>query len=244
MAEWFESWFESQEYLTLYKHRDEKEARLLVKSILSIIDIKKEAKVLDLACGAGRYSIEFAKKGFAITAVDLSKNLLDTARKNAEALNVNIDLIRADLRQFKIETKFDLVLNLFTSFGYFDTDEENFKIFKTAYNHLKEDGFFVFDYFNKIYLEKNLINESVLPFEKGKIIQKRKIVDGRVVKDIIIQKNGMENVFKESVKIYGKEELIENLKKLNFNILNIFGSFDKAEFDENLSDRIIIIAQK
>ncbi|PIW69842.1 MAG: hypothetical protein COW08_05005 [Ignavibacteriales bacterium CG12_big_fil_rev_8_21_14_0_65_30_8] len=244
MAEWFESWFESQEYLTLYKHRDEKEARLLVKSILSIINIKKEAKVLDLACGAGRHSIEFAKKGFAITAVDLSKNLLDTARKNAEALNVNIDLIRADLRQFKIETKFDLVLNLFTSFGYFDTDEENFKIFKTAYNHLKEDGFFVFDYFNKIYLEKNLINESVLPFEKGKIIQKRKIVDGRVVKDIIIQKNGMENVFQESVKIYGKEELIENLKKLNFNILNIFGSFDKAEFDENLSDRIIIIAQK
>lgn len=244
MAEWFESWFESEEYLTLYKHRDEKEALILVESILSIIKIKKEAKVLDLACGAGRHSIEFAKKGFEITAVDLSKNLLDTAKKNAEALNLKIDFIRADLRQFNIDTKFDLVLNLFTSFGYFDTDEENFKIFETAYHHLKENGFFIFDYFNKIHLERNLKNESVLTLEKGKIIQKRKIADGRVIKDIIIQKNGIENVFKESVKIYSKEELLENLKKLKFNILNIFGSFDKAEFNENLSDRIIIIAQK
>jgi len=126
MAEWFESWFESEEYLNVYKHRDEKEARLLVESILSITKIREKSKILDLACGAGRHSIEFAKKGFELTAVDLSKNLLDAAKKNAEAINIKVNFIRADLRKFKSNEKFDLVLNLFTSFGYFNNDEDNF----------------------------------------------------------------------------------------------------------------------
>ncbi|PJB00024.1 MAG: class I SAM-dependent methyltransferase [Ignavibacteriales bacterium CG_4_9_14_3_um_filter_30_11] len=244
MAEWFESWFESEEYLNVYKHRDEKEARLLVESILSITKIREKSKILDLACGAGRHSIEFAKKGFELTAVDLSKNLLDAAKKNAEAINIKVNFIRADLRKFKSNEKFDLVLNLFTSFGYFNNDEDNFKVFKTAYHHLMDNGFFIFDYLNKNHLERNLISETVNSFENVEIIQKRKIIDGRVIKEIVIKKNGNEKIFNESVKIYSKEELLENLEKLGFKILNIFGSFDKTEFDKNLSDRIIIIAQK
>ena len=80
MAEWFVSWFESEEYLNVYKHRDEKEARQLVESIISITNIKNKSKILDLACGAGRHSIEFAKKGFLLTAVDISENLLNNAK--------------------------------------------------------------------------------------------------------------------------------------------------------------------
>lgn len=244
MTEWFESWFESEEYLKVYKHRDEKEARLLVESIISITNIKNKSKILDIACGAGRHSIEFAKKGFIVTAFDLSKNLLNNAKMNAQKAGVDIDFIRADIRDFYIDVKFDLVLNLFTSFGYFESDEENFKVFKTAYNHLNENGFFVFDYFNKKYLEANLTPNSILRIEDEEIIQNRRIEKGRVLKDIIIKKNEREEHFNESVKIYSLNEIKSRLELTNFNIKNIFGSFDGTEFDENLSDRIIIIARK
>lgn len=244
MTEWFESWFESEEYLKVYKHRDEREARLLVESIISITNIKNKSKILDIACGAGRHSIEFAKKGFIVTAFDLSKNLLNNAKVNAQKADVNIDFIRADIRNFYIDVKFDLVLNLFTSFGYFESDEENFKVFKTAYDHLNENGFFVFDYFNKKYLEENLTPNSISRIEDEEIIQNRRIEKGRVIKDIIIKKNGREEHFNESVKIYSLDEIKSRLKSTNFNIKNIFGSFDGTKFDENLSDRIIIIARK
>ncbi len=214
MTEWFESWFESEEYLKVYKHRDEKEARLLVESIISITNIKNKSKILDIACGAGRHSIEFAKKGFIVTAFDLSKNLLNNAKVNAQKAGVDIDFIRADIRDFYIDVKFDLVLNLFTSFGYFESDEEN------------------------------LTPNSILRIEDEEIIQNRRIEKGRVIKDIIIKKNGREEHFNESVKIYSLNEIKSRLELTNFNIKNIFGSFDGTEFDENLSDRIIIIARK
>ena len=244
MAEWFESWFESEEYLKVYKHRDEREALQLVESIISITNIKNKSKILDLACGAGRHSIEFAKKGFFLTAVDLSENLLNNAKVNAQNAEVDIDFIRADIRDFYIDDKFDLVLNLFTSFGYFESDEENFKVFKSAYDHLNENGFFIFDYFNKKYLEENLITNSSLRIEDGEIIQKRRIEKGRVIKDIIIKKNGNEKYFKESVKIYSLDEIKSKLELTKFNIKDIYGSFDRSKFDESLSNRIIIIAQK
>lgn len=244
MAEWFESWFESEEYLKVYKHRDEREALQLVESIISITNIKNKSKILDLACGAGRHSIEFAKKGFLLTAIDLSENLLNNAKVNAQNAEVDIDFIRADIRDFYIDDKFDLVLNLFTSFGYFESDEENFKVFKSAYNHLNENGFFIFDYFNKKYLEENLIPNSSLRIEDGEIIQKRRIEKGRVIKDIIIKKNGNEKYFKESVKIYSLDEIKSKLELTKFNIKDIYGSFDRSKFDESLSNRIIIIAQK
>ena len=226
MAEWFESWFESEEYLKVYKHRDEQEALQLVESIISITNIKNKSKILDLACGAGRHSIEFAKKGFLLTAVDLSENLLNNAKVNAQNAEVDIDFIRADIRDFYIDDKFDLVLNLFTSFGYFESDEENFKVFKSAYNHLNENGFFIFDYFNKKYLEENLIPNSSLRIEDGEIIQKRRIEKGRVIKDIIIKKNGNEKYFKESVKIYSLDEIKSKLELTKFNIKDIYGSFE------------------
>ena len=244
MAEWFESWFESEEYLKVYKHRDEREALQLVESIISITNIKNKSKILDLACGAGRHSIEFAKKGFLLTAVDLSENLLNNAKVNAQNAEVDIDFIRADIRDFYIDDKFDLVLNLFTSFGYFESDEENFKVFKSAYDHLNENGFFIIDYFNKKYLEENLIPNSSLRIEDGEIIQKRRIEKGRVIKDIIIKKNGNEKYFKESVKIYSLDEIKSKLELTKFNIKDIYGSFDRSKFDESLSNRIIIIAQK
>jgi len=244
MDEWFKEWFDTDEYLNVYRNRNEEDAKKLVDLILKNVNLKPNAPVLDLACGAGRHSILFAEKGFDVTAVDLSRNLLSVAYKAAQESNVQVNFLRADLRRFSICTRFNLVINLFTSFGYFETDEQNFNIINTAYNQLNGGGFFVIDFFNRRYIEKNLVPESVNSYGNEKIIQKRFIAGNRVNKKIIIEKNGIKQEFKESVRMFCKDELMNAISCAGFRIVRYFGNSDGSGFDLENSPRIIIIAQK
>ena len=244
MKEWFKDWFNTEEYLNVYKHRNEEDAKELVDLILRNIDIPQDGKVLDLACGPGRHSILFAQKGYKVSAVDLSKNLLKVALDSALKSNVEINFIEADLRNLCIKPKFELVVNLFTSFGYFDDDKENFKLFRRAFYFLNDNGYFVLDFFNKDYLEKNIVSGSEGYTDNSKIIQERKIEGKRVIKKITIAKNGNERHFIESVRMYSKDELITGIENSGFKVENIFGDVRGRTFDLETSPRIIIIARK
>lgn len=243
-TEWYKDWFETKEYLNIYRHRNEVEAEDLVNTIINNVKHSKSDKVLDMACGTGRHSILFAKKGYKVTAVDLSKNMLSVARKKAAAENLEIDFIQSDLRYFAHSGEFGLAINLFTSFGYFETDEENFEIFNTAYKHLQKGGYFVLDFFNKYFVEKNLILESHDSIEKLDVIQKRKIDGLRVVKEITIRDNDHFKKYYESVRMFSQSELVNELTRIGFAIERTFGDFQGNKFDQFSSPRIIIIAKK
>jgi len=244
MDEWFEEWFNTEEYLNVYRHRNDAEAEQLVNLILANIDLEQNADVIDLACGTGRHSILFAERGFNVTAVDLSEKLLSVARLNAESLGLQINFVTADLRNFCITSKFELAVNLFTSFGYFESDVENFSLFNDAFDLLKDDGYFVIDYFNANYIRKNLIPHSEDIINGKKIIQDRKILGDRVIKDIVVAKNGTRRNYRESVRMYSDSELKAGLEKSGLRIIKTFGDFKGSRFDLNSSSRIIIISSK
>ena len=184
--EWFKNWFESELYIQVYRHRNNFDAEKIVNLIFNNINISPGDNVLDAACGAGRHSIIVAKKGVKVTGFDLSKNLLKIAKKNAEEQNLSINFIRSDIREVELNSTFSLVMNLFTSFGYFETDEENFAFPRLAFSKLNTNGYFVFDFLNKNYVEKNLIPQSISNINNIKIIETREIVGDRVVKNIEI----------------------------------------------------------
>ncbi len=244
MAEWFEEWFNTEEYLNVYRHRNDEDAERLVDLILSNIELVEGADIIDLACGSGRHSILFAERGFNVTAVDLSENLLNVARVAAGSLGLDINFVNADLRNFCITSKFNLAVNLFTSFGYFESDAENFSLFTNARDLLNPGGYFVIDYFNADFVRKNLVSHSEDTFDGKRIIQDRKIVGDRVVKNITIANNGTRKNFKESVRMYSYSELISEIGKSGLKIYEIFGDFDGSKFDLNSSPRIIIISGK
>ncbi len=244
MAEWFKEWFNTKEYLFVYRNRNEADAKKLVDLILRNTYLQSGAKVLDMACGTGRHSILFAEKDFNVTAVDLSSNLLSVAKISAEETGVKINFIQSDLRHFSITTKFSLAVNLFTSFGYFEDDEENYKIFRNAYNFLTAPGYFVLDYFNRHNIEQNLVSESVENIFGETIIQRRSILGDRVVKQILVRDNGSEKNYYESVRMFSKDELFSALLKCGFRINKYFGDSSGNAFDLERSPRIIIIAQK
>jgi 2-polyprenyl-3-methyl-5-hydroxy-6-metoxy-1,4-benzoquinol methylase len=242
MTEWFESWFNTDEYVEVYKHRNEPEAKKHVEFILEHSKVLPGSSILDMACGTGRHSLIFAEKGFDVTSVDLSDNLLCMASKSAAELNLQINFIKSDLRDIQLDQKFDLALNLFTSFGYFEEDDDNFRIFDVALKHLKENGKFVIDFFNKNYLLKNLCEYSESSVLGRKIIQHRSVSGERVIKKIEIKSADTDKFFYESVRLFSPVELIEGLNNRGLFVDRIFGDFQGNSFDPDKSERIIIFA--
>ena len=241
---WYKDWFNSENYLKVYKHRDESEAERLVTLIEENSNLEPQSSVLDMACGAGRHAIAFAKKGFNVTAVDLSQRLLAEAKKNAIEAGVNIDYVLSDILDYNSEQQFNLALNLFTSIGYFEKDDENFAVVKKAYSLLKKEGYFVIDYFNKYFLLKNLVPTSIISENGLKITQNRSILGDRVVKKIIIEKDGSIDEFYESVRLYSYEEMSRMLIQTGFDIKIEMGDFLGNSFQKENSPRLIFFAVK
>ncbi len=243
-SEWFKDWFNTEEYLNVYKHHNEADAEDHIKLILDNVSIPGDAKILDMACGSGRHAILLARKKYNVTAVDLSENLLSIARQTSEVENLAINFIHSDIRNFNSIKKYDLILNLFTSFGYFQTDEENFSILKKAYDLLKVNGYFVLDYFNSKFLIDNLVEFSTEVIDGGIISQQRSIKDSRIVKKILIDKKDEHSEYEESVRMFSKDELTNELINIGFDIYRTFGDFFGNEFNPHSSPRLILICKK
>jgi SAM-dependent methyltransferase len=241
--EWFKDWFSNKYYLELYKHRDDKEATDLINLVQRNINLSEGSKVLDVCCGSGRHSIELAKRGLDVIGFDLSRYLIGEANKSKKTLKekkIKLKFLIKDMRSFDFKKSFDLAINIFSSFGYFESDSENFKVFENINLSLKKDGYFVFDFLNESYLKNNLIKKDFVIINGEKVLQERRIENDFVFKDIKIGRK----VFTERIKLYSLTVIKNKLKASGFNINRTFGDYYGNIFLKNKSKRFIIIAQK
>jgi len=239
--EWFAEWFDTCYYHTLYKNRDEKEASNFISSLIEDLKLPKNAYLLDLACGKGRHSITLNELGFKVKGVDLSPNSIAEASKYS---NENLQFAVQDMRQAIPNEKFDAIFNLFTSFGYFDSIEDNVCVVQAMNSMLNEDGILVIDFMNAT----KVIDSLVLEEEKiidGIEFQIKRKYDGQHIFKFIHVKDG-ERVFDYSERVQALKQVdFEKLLTENgFEILRTFGDFNLNPFQEKSSDRLIIIAKK
>lgn len=251
---WFKKWFNSQLYLDLYKHRDTNDAKKIISLISKNITLPKGSKVLDLACGSGRHSILFAGKGYNVLGIDLSGYLIKQAEKitklkypqYSERLKFEIK----DMRDISHKNEFDLIVNLFSSFGYFDTDKENYRVVNGVSKALKKGGFFFFDFLNSQYLKKNLIPYDVKLRNHYGVIQVREINNGFVKKNIFFIKNNNKssypviNNFYEKIKLYSLKDFRIFFNKAGLKIIKVFGNYSGKNYNPSDSERLIILARK
>jgi cyclopropane fatty-acyl-phospholipid synthase-like methyltransferase len=251
---WFKAWFNSRHYLELYSHRDSNDARKIVSLITKNIKLPKGSRVLDLACGNGRHSILFARKGFSVLGIDLSPYLISEARKklNSDYLSHknNLKFEINDMRKINHKNEFDLVVNLFSSFGYFDKDSENFKVIKNVSDSLKRGGYFFFDFLNAAHLQKSLIPFDIKKRNHNIIILVREINNGFVKKNIIIIENNpgsdysLVSDFYEKIKLYSINDFMKIFNKYGLEIVKTFGDYKGSRFNPAKSERLIILAKK
>lgn len=244
MSEWFKDWFDSPEYLDVYSHRDNTDAENLLTLISNKYNFKKGIKVLDAACGKGRFSNLFAKNGFDVTSFDLSMQLLKNAQRKSDQNNLNVKYFRSDIRNVPLKGSFNLVLNMFTSFGYFANDNDNFSFIHRAHELLSEKGYFIFDYLNKDHVINNLSPISHKIMGDKKIIEERKINHNRVEKKIIIESLSERKTFQESVLMYSPDEIIDGFNSCGFEVDKIFGDYIGSNFNSLNSERLLIFFAK
>ena len=202
--------------------------------------------MLDLCCGPGRFSIQFAKHGFKVTGVDKTKYLLEKAKQETQNQNINIEFIQADMLEYINPDTFDLVINMYTSFGYFEKDEDDLNVLKNIYTSLNKGGQFLIDIMGKEILARIFQPTLSTKGKDGSLwIQKHEIADNwtRIKNEWIIIKNNTVKSHHLSHTVYSGRELKEILFKAGFNKVHLFGDFIGSEYGVN-SDRLIAIATK
>lgn len=239
---WFETWFDTVYYHQLYRHRNEEEARIFIATMVMYMELRSGQRVLDLACGKGRHSRELQNHGLEVVGIDLSKNSIEQAKiYESEALVFDIHDMRRPLTKFG---KFDAIFNIFTSFGYFESREEDLKSIKNVSKALNPGGQFVQDYINASAIIGNLPESGEQEIEGTHFIWNKKVMDGYIVKDIEVHTDeGLES-FQERVKIYQLEELISLHEEAGLNVVSTFGAYDLDPYDAASSPRIILVSEK
>jgi len=238
---WYRSWFDSPYYHILYKNRDDYEAALFIDRVLKYLDPPSDSHFLDLACGKGRHSVYINKEGFRITGVDLSKQNIKTARKFE---NDRLKFEVHDMRLPFAEAKFDYVLNLFTSFGYFPTIEENEEVLRASHQNLKIKGKILIDFLNVNQVLKGLVKEEVQEIGGIQFKISREVENGIIKKNIDIKDENQQIRFVERVLALTKQDLTGMLSRCGFEILDTFGNYNLETYDANNSQRLILIARK
>lgn len=238
---WFDSWFDSSYYHTLYKHRSFEEAEQFISRLVDFLKVSPEANLLDLCCGKGRYSIYLNKLGHRVTGVDLSSNSIEWARQfSNERLHFEVH----DMREPYGSEAFDFVFNLFTSFGYFDSHEENERVLRAMHQTLKPGGTLVIDFLNA---EK--VTADLIPYDEkqldGILFRISKEIVGRnVVKTIEFEDEGRNYTFHERVELISLSDFERYLHATELRLFHTFGSYQLEPFDPATSDRLILVAQK
>ncbi|AWB45789.1 class I SAM-dependent methyltransferase [Paenibacillus sp. CAA11] len=242
MAEWYEQSF-GEDYLLVYKHRDVQGAKREVHQMIGWLGLPEGSKVLDLCCGMGRHSMALHEAGFEVTGVDLSDVLLREARENDPKGLVR--WLKSDMRKLPFDGPFDAVVNLFTSFGYFERDEEHVQVLREIYRVLKPGGKFIIDFLNPAYTIARLVPSSERIDEGQRIREKRSIEDGYVKKRIEITaaegEPGEPRHYLERIKLYPRERFEQMLAEAGLTLEAIHGNYNEESYDPESSPRMIMV---
>jgi SAM-dependent methyltransferase len=234
---WFSTWFDSPYYHILYKNRNEEEAQVFMDNVTHYLNMPENGTILDLACGKGRHSIYLNKLGYQVTGVDLSENSIAVAN---ESSNESLRFKTHDMRE-PINETYDAVFNLFTSFGYFDTYEDNIKTLKAIKDSINEYGFGVIDFFNADFIIENLVAEETKEIDGITFNIKRFVENKKIIKEIRFEDKGETYNFTEKVSAFTLSDFESMMEEADIFLLEIFGDYKLRKFYKTQSERLIMI---
>jgi SAM-dependent methyltransferase len=222
MAEWFEEWF-GEEYLQLYPHRDDAEAERAVALIAGATGLAPGWRVLDVGCGAGRHARAFRAVGARCVGLDLSLTLLRVARGVTDA-----PLVRGDMRRLPVRAgSMDLTVSLFTSFGYFERDEEHLGALREMSATLRPGGWFVIDFLNAAEVRRRLVPRETVAVRSGTAeVARAMSEDGRYVCKTIVTPGGRR--YTERVRLFDQEQMAAMLADAGVEVRHRFGDYHAA----------------
>jgi SAM-dependent methyltransferase len=229
----------------LFTERRWENAPQEVEAMVSLLGLSKGAKVLDLCCGVGRHSLEFARRGFQVTGVDRTATYLEEARTRAADEGLVVEFFQDDMRNFVRPQAFEAAINYFTSFGYFESEAEERQVLSNVCRSLKSGGALLMEMMGKeilarIFRERDWREEDgMMILEDRKLAPEWSSVDNRW----IIIKEGVRREVTLTVRQYSAAELSRLLVDCGFLSVDVYGDLTGAPYDQ-AATRLVVVAHK
>jgi len=234
---WFTSWFNTSYYHLLYSDRNDEDAKLFIDTIVSFLKLSKDSKILDIPCGKGRHAKYLNSLGYDVLGIDLSEKNIAIAKQFE---NKKLSFRKGDIRA-PLDSQYDVIFNLHTSFGYFDTDKEHIDVLKNIKKSINANGLFILDFLNVEKVKKELISSEIKTVKGVDFHIHREIKDGFILKHISFTDKGKSYNFTERVKYLDFNKFESYFKEAHLKIENHFGDYNLNEFNSSKSDRLIFI---
>jgi SAM-dependent methyltransferase len=231
-------WFEDEAFWAAFKTSMFGEERWQMAArdagpLAKLLHLKPGARVLDLCCGPGRFSIELARRGFRVTGVDRTALYLTEARKRARQQKLDVEFIREDMRRFVRARAFDACINMFTSFGYFENPADDFKVCRHVYRSLRPGGRFLIQVSGKEWLAREFRPRDWRELAGVFVLEERKVAPGWTGLEnrwLLIRK-GRAREFRFYLRIYSAVELRNLLRRAGFARVDVYGGVDGTPYD-------------
>ena len=216
-----------------------------VEAMVALLGLPPGAKVLDLCCGVGRHSLELARRGFQVTGLDRTAAYLEEARRRASKEGLEIEFIQEDMRTFVRPEAFDAVINYFTSFGYFESEDDDREVVEKAYSSLRSGGVLLMDMMGKEILARIFSERGWREEDDMLILEDRQVAPdwSSVYKRWIILKDGERREVTLTTRQYSAAELSKLLKECGFSGVEVYGDLSGAPYDMQ-AKRLVVVAQR
>jgi SAM-dependent methyltransferase len=239
-----EAVFEVEDYMYFYRDdlTDER-SDAEVASLVKLLELDSPMRILDLACGFGRHANRLAVLGHSVTGVDFTPGFLEIARQKAAEMGVQVDYRQGDMRQLGFVEEFDRVLLLFTSFGYFE-DDENAQVLENMARALKPGGLLGFDTPNRDVIVKDLSTSDVIEKDSDLMINRLSfdVLTGRFHNRRIVIRNGVRKDKPFSIRLYNATEIRDLLNRVGLEVYKMLGGDDQPLSAS--SRRMVVVARK
>ncbi len=218
-----------------------------IDHIVSLTGIKDGGRVLDLCCGIGRHSLELARRGYSVVGIDRTRTYIQKAQEAARNEGLDAEFVVCDMREFKRTSEFDVVISMFTSFGYFADDGEQARVLDNVFNSLKPGGSFLIDVMGKEVLARVFQATDWHADESGGLfLEKRQITDDwSIIRTEwrLIQPDGRMYVWHIPLRIYSAVEMRQMLTAAGLMDVKAYGSLSGTPYD-NRAERLVMVGRR
>ena len=242
MQDWYRNLF-GPDYLKMDWHES---STAEVESLVRMLDLNDKEYVLDLCCGYGRHAVPLALRGIEVTGLDLSGAMLQKAQVDARFAGAHVDWVQGDARDLPFGESFDVVLDLFTSFGYFEKEGENLQVLQEAFRVLVPGGCLVLDTVNHDFIIRHFQPQSWYDRDGALVLEERSFdhLESRVYGSwTLVEADGNRRAYPNSIRAYTFAELRLLLTLAGFTVLQAYGGYAEEELDWD-APRMVIFCQK
>ena len=216
-----------------------------IRMILELLRPEPKASVLDLGCGHGRHSLELAKRGMTVTGLDRNQSFLDILLRKSREANVEVGLIKADMKDFIQRESFDLILSLNSSFGYFEDLSDHLKVLHNIYVSLRSSGTCLFELFGKEVVPKMFVEKEWVEIDGTYFLDDRRVDQNwsRIINHCKIIKDGKVKDATFSLTIFSGVEFIDMLREVGFSKVSLHGDLNGASYNQ-YAKKLVAVARK